>query len=94
MSQFCLWFTHIPLRLYKRPCADYEIQTPGTDSAPQLNPLLLTPCAITATIMVAWAMAMVAWVVATAVVMVAMVMPATVHAALEDTGVPASIEVF
>lgn len=39
-------------------------------------------------------MAMVAWVVATAVAMVAMVMPATVHAALEDTGVLASIEVF
>ena len=94
MSQSCWWSSHIPLRLYKRPRADYEIQTQGTHSAAQLNPPLPTPCATMATVMVAWAMATVAWAVAMTVAVVAMVMPATVHAALEDTGVLASTELF
>ncbi|XP_004406369.1 PREDICTED: dnaJ homolog subfamily A member 2-like [Odobenus rosmarus divergens] len=74
------------------PCGDYEIQTQGTDSA-QLNPPLLTPCATMATIMVAWAMGTVAWVVTIDVVVVAVVMP-IVHAALENTVVLASTELF
>lgn len=94
MSQSFLWSSHIPLRLYKRPCTDYEIQTQGTDSAPQLNLPLLTPCATMATITAAWATAMVAWVVAMAMAVVAMVMPAAVHAALEDTGILASTDLF
>lgn len=94
MSQSCWWSSHIPLRLYKRPCADYEIQTQGTDSAPQLKLALLTPCATMATIMVAWATATVVWVAAMAAAGVAMVMPATIHAASEDTGILASTELF
>lgn len=77
---------YIPVSWYIRPCIDYKLKILEIDSAIQLR-LLLTLWASTTTTMVAWAVAM-------DVVMVAMVMPLTVHAAMEDAGLLASSEKF
>lgn len=58
------------------------------------NPPFLTPCATTAMTMGSWAMVTVAWMVATAMAVVMVATLATAHAAWEDSGVLASIEIF